>query len=168
MDAGRPEQVESQDRLRQKSIPFAEGELGVDGAEDGDKVVLEGANGTFCRIGTVFFGWNALELDLILQEGILEVLGAFVVKDVKIWGMTLMDESLVSFFPGFADTGRFAIGNGDSMDGVGVLMVQNKNVIVPTAGGHREAAGLVRVGLQVLLIVKKDDRDAMRSRFKGR
>jgi hypothetical protein len=166
MDAGRPEEVESQDRLREKTIPFAEWELGVDSAENRNKMVFEGANSTFSSIGTMFFGGDSLILDLILHEGILEVLRAFVVQDVEVWGMALVHKSLVGLFPGVADTGGFAIRNGDSMNGICVLMVKDKDIVVSTAGWNGEATGLIGVGLQVLLIVKEYDRNLMRSRFK--
>jgi hypothetical protein len=143
--------------LREETIPFAERELGVNSAEDGDKMVFEGANSTFSRIGTVFFGGDSLILDLVLQESIFEVLRAFIVQDMEVGGMALMHEDLVGLFPGIADTGGFAIRNGHSMDGICVLMVKDKNVVVATAGGNRETTSLVRVGLQVLLIVKEHD-----------
>jgi hypothetical protein len=157
MDPGRPEQVEGQSRLREETIPFAERELGVNGAEDGDKMVFEGANGTFSSIGTVFFGWDSLILDLVLHESILEVLRAFIVQDMEVGGMTLMHKNLVGLFPGITDTGGFAIRNGHSMDGICVLMVKDKDIVVATAGGNGEATGLIGVGLQVLLIVKDHD-----------
>ncbi len=66
-------------------------------------------------------------------------------------------------FPGIADTGRFAIGNGNCMDGVGVLVVKYKDVVVATAGRDRETTGLIGVGLQMLLVVEDYDRHLMRT-----
>ena len=130
-------------------------------------MVFESADGTFSSIGTVFFRWDSLILDLVLHEGILEVLRAFVVQDVEVGGMSLMHKDLVGLFPGIANTGGFAIGNSNSMDGVRVLVVKDKDVVVAAAGGNGEATGLIRVRLQVLLIVKEHDGDSVRAGFKG-
>ena len=120
-------------------------------------MVFESADGTFGSIGTVFFRWDSLVLDLVFHEGILEVLRAFVVQDVEVGGMSLVHKDFVGLFPGVPDTGGFAIGNGNSMDGVGVLVVKYEDVVVSAAGGHGETTGLIGVGLQVLLIVKEQD-----------
>ena len=74
MDARRTEEIEGQCRLRKETIPFSERELGVNGAKNGHKMVFERPNGTFGGIDAMFFGRNTLELDLVLGEGILEVL----------------------------------------------------------------------------------------------
>ncbi len=71
--------------------------------------------------------------------------------------MSLVHKDLVGLFPGVSDTGGFAIGNSNSMDGVGVLVVKYEDVVVSTAGGNGETTGLIGVGLQVLLIVKEHD-----------
>jgi hypothetical protein len=120
-------------------------------------VVFESADGAFGSISTVFFRWDSLVPDLVFHEGILEVLRAFVVQDMEVRGVSLVHKDLVGLFPGIADTGGFAIGNGDSMDGISILMVKDKDVVVSTAGGNGEATGLIGVGLQVLLIVKEHD-----------
>jgi hypothetical protein len=77
--------------------------------------------------------------------------------------MSLFHKDLVSLFPGMADTGGFAIGNGNGMDGVSVLMVEDKNVVVATAGRYWETTGLVGVGLQMMLVVKEYDGNFMRT-----
>mgnify|MGYP000893276613 CR=1 FL=1 len=77
--------------------------------------------------------------------------------------MALVHKELVGFFPGIADTGGFAIGDGNGVDRIGVLMVEDKNVVVTTAGRYRETTGLVRVGLQMMLVVKEYDGNFMRT-----
>lgn len=79
MDARRTKEIEGQDRLREETIPFGERKLGINGAKDRNKVILECPNGTFGGVGTVFFGWDALEMDQVFGEGVLEVLGTLVV-----------------------------------------------------------------------------------------
>ena len=82
MDARRTKEVEGQDCLRKETIPFSEREFGVDSAENGNKVVLKSAYGTFSGVDTMFFRGNTLELDFVFGEGILEILGTLVVKNV--------------------------------------------------------------------------------------
>ena len=42
-------------------------------------MVFESANGPFSGVGTVFFGGDTLEVDVVLLKGILEGLRAFIV-----------------------------------------------------------------------------------------
>ena len=68
--------------MREEAVPFGQGKLRVNGAKNGDKMILESADGTFGGVGAVFFWWNALKLDIVFLERVFEILGAFVVKDV--------------------------------------------------------------------------------------
>ena len=45
--------------MREKTVPFSERELGVDRAEDGNKVIFECANDTFSGVDVVSFGGHA-------------------------------------------------------------------------------------------------------------
>ena len=92
MNARRATKIECERRLRKKSVPFSEWELGMDGAKDRDKMIFERPNGAFGSIDAMFFRRYPLELDAILGESIFQILGAFVVKNVEIGWMTLMDE----------------------------------------------------------------------------
>ena len=82
VDTRRTEEIECQRRLREKTVPFSKRELGVNRAEDGNKVIFKGANGTLGGVDAMFFGRDTLELDFVLGESILEILRAFVVEDV--------------------------------------------------------------------------------------
>ena len=55
-------------------------------------MIFERSNGAFGSIDAMFFLRYPLELDAILGESIFQILGAFVVKNVEIGWMTLMDE----------------------------------------------------------------------------
>jgi hypothetical protein len=44
-------------------------------------MIFEGPDGAFGGVDSVFFRRDPLEADLVAEEGIFEVLGAFVVKD---------------------------------------------------------------------------------------
>jgi len=43
----------------------------------------------------MFVWWDPLEPDLVAEERVFEVLGAFVVEDVEFGGMTVVDQHLV-------------------------------------------------------------------------
>ena len=133
MNTRRSEKIERQRGLWKKSIPFAEWEFGVNGTENRDEMILEGANCTLSRVGSMFFGGNTLILDLILSKGVFEILGTFVVKDVKIGWVTLVQEDAMGLLPCIANTGGFAIWNGHGMDGICVLVVENKNIVIAAA-----------------------------------
>jgi len=131
-------------------------------------VILEGPNGTFGGVDSVFFRRDPLEAYLVAEEGIFEVLGAFVVKDVEFGSMTLVDEHLVGGFPSVADGGGFAVGNGDGVDRVCVLVVQHEHVIVATAGGNRKTAGLIGEGFQGRLVVVEHGAELVGAGLRGR
>jgi hypothetical protein len=93
----------------------------------------------------MFFWRNTLELDVIIGKSIFPILGAFVVQDVQIARMTLTSEQQVRLFPGVANASSFVIWDGNRVDGICVLVVQNKEVVVAATGRDREATRLVRV-----------------------
>ena len=124
-------------------------------------MILERPDGAFSRVDTVFFRGNTLELDLILRESIFEILGTFVVKNMQIGGMAMAQKQLVSGLPSIADAGGLPIRNGDSVNGVSVLVVENKNIIVTTTGRDVEATSLVGIGLEKRLVGKEHDGNLM-------
>ena len=133
MNAAGAEKVQSKDGLWEKAIPFAEGKVGIDSAEDRNQVILESTDSSFGGIGTMFLGWHALKGDIVFLEGIFESLRTFVVKNVELGSMTSGEETFVGRFPGIADASGLAIGNGNGVNRIGVMVIKNKNVIVATA-----------------------------------
>jgi hypothetical protein len=53
--------------------------MGINGAECGDKMIFEGANGTFGGVDTVLLRGYTLENDAVLDESVFESLRAFIV-----------------------------------------------------------------------------------------
>jgi len=131
-------------------------------------VILEGSDSAFGGVDSVFFRWDPLEAYLVAEEGVFEVLGALVVKDVEFGSVTPVDEHLVGGFPSVADGGGFAVGNGDGVDRVCILVVQHENVIVATAGGNRKAAGLIGEGFQDRLVVEEHGAELVGAVIRGR
>ena len=69
--------------------------------------------------------------------------------------MSLKTKFFIDRFPGISNAGCFSVGKCNCVDGVGVLVVEDKDVVIATAGGDRELAGLIRIGLQDFLVWKK-------------
>ena len=92
MNPRRAQQIERDDRLGDESVPFTEREVRVTVAENRNEMILEGPDGPFSSIHTMFLGGDFLEGDLILGECLFEQGRAFVVQDMKIGRMTLTDE----------------------------------------------------------------------------
>ena len=80
----------------------------------------------------------------------------------------MVDEQFVGVLPCIADAFGFAIGDGDGVDGVGILMIEDKEIIFATAGGDVEMTSLIRIGLQKRLIVEKHDSNLMGARLELR
>ena len=109
----------------------------------------------------MFFWGNTLKLDFILRECIFEILGTCVVENMQIRGMTLAHKQLVSGLPSLADTGGLPIRNSDGVNGVIVLVVEYKNVIVTATGRDVEATSLIGIGLEKRLVGKEYDGNLM-------
>ena len=58
-----------------------------------------------------------------------------------------MDKQCVGLFPCIANAGGFAVGNGDGMDGIRVLVIEHENIVIALTGGDMETTCLVRIGL---------------------
>ena len=78
----------------------------------------------------------------------------------------MLHKHFVGGFPGVADAGGLAIGESDGMDGVGVLVVQNKDVMVATAGRDWEFSCLIRVGFEECLLWDQRSTNLMQAGFK--
>ncbi len=80
----------------------------------------------------------------------------------------MVHQHFVSMFPRIAYAGSFAIENGNGVDGIGVLMVENKDVVIATTGGDVKTTGLIRVGFQQSVIGQEHDSKLMGTRRKRR
>jgi len=69
--------------LRIHEVPSISREVGCRSGEDGEKVVLEGANGPLCRIASVYIRWYQLERTVVGCDRSLECATDFVVKNVQ-------------------------------------------------------------------------------------
>ena len=114
----------------------------------------------------MFFRGNTPELDVILGESILEVLRTFVVEDVEVGRVVVVHEEFVCLFPYIANARSLAIGSGNGVNRIDVLMIEDKNIIIPTTGGVVEMiSSLIGVGLQERLIVEEQNNNLMGGRY---
>jgi hypothetical protein len=79
-------------------------------------MIFERPNGSFCCISAMLFQRHSLKSDVIFCKSILEFLRAFVVENVKLGRMALLDKLLVNGFPSFTDASGLTIGNGNCMN----------------------------------------------------
>lgn len=100
----------------------------------------------------MFFGRDTLKRNLVGDECILALLGAFVVKDAELDWVTLETNLFVERFTCISNARCFAVGESRGVDRIGVLLVEDEDVVVSSAGGNRKLACLVRVGFEDFLL----------------
>jgi hypothetical protein len=65
------QKIECEQSLQEETIAFTMGICGANGAEDGDEMVFQSADSSFCCVDSVFVGQGTLRLACISDEGIL-------------------------------------------------------------------------------------------------
>ena len=96
------------------------------------------------------FRSDALKGDVILLKGVFQILGAFVVENVETGGMSLGCKCFVRRFPGLSNAGSLAIGYGDGVNSIRIVMIQYKNLMIAVARGNGEATCLIGVRFEEL------------------
>ena len=100
-------------------------------------MVFECTNGTFSGVDTVFMGRNALKVDAIFEKSVLEILGALVIENMEVGRVSMVEKKFVGVFLSVANAGTLTIGNGHSMDGVSILVVQDDEDIASSYPGSK-------------------------------
>ena len=57
----------------------------------------------------------------------------------------MANKKFVHTFPGGADAGSFYIGDRSGVTGIGIIIVENKNVVIAETGDRRELSSLAGV-----------------------
>ena len=57
----------------------------------------------------------------------------------------MANNKFVCTFPGGADAGSFSIGDRSGVNGIGIIIVENKNVVIAATGDRWELSSLVGV-----------------------
>ena len=126
MDTGRPKEIECKSGLGKKTVPFGEWETSVKSEECSDEMILKGAYSSFGCVDSVFMWGHPLETNLVFQERVFQILGTFVVQNMECGCVTMIAKEFEGVFPGSADTGAGSILDGDSVNRVRILMVQDE------------------------------------------
>jgi hypothetical protein len=100
-----------------------DGKIGVSAAETGKKMVLEGANGPFGRVGAVDSGGDELVVDVLFDEEFLEDGRAFVVEALQLRTKTGSYQCVVYDFESLEDLGSTLGGHGLRVDAVAIVII---------------------------------------------
>ena len=128
--AGRAEQVESEHCLGVEAVQFLGGEVRVAIGESSANMIFECADCTFVGVAAVCIWGYKLEVDVVLEEGFLHGAGALVVKDVESGGCTVLLEVFMTRLPGFSDLQGLPVLEKLGVDGVGVVVVEDEDILV--------------------------------------
>ena len=93
-------------------------------------MILECVDHTFGSISGVGIWRDKLEVDVELAEGFLHGTGALVVEDVESGGCTVLLEVFIARLPGFSDLHDLPVLEKLGVDGVGVVVVEDKDILV--------------------------------------
>ena len=91
------------------------------------------------------YGGAKLEVNIVFAEGFLNGTGAFVVKDLDSRSRTVLLMMFVARFPVCGDLQGLPVLQKVGVDGVGVVVVEDKYILVFAGIEYREAACLVRL-----------------------
>ncbi len=131
--------------LWHEQIPFGEREFGVAKSETRTEMVLPGLDSTFGRVAAMAVWRNALEVNVVLLEGLLELVRALVVKNVERRGVAVGLKAGVQSCPGGSKLAGLAGFEWFGENRITVIIVEYHNIIVASRGLDGEFSGLVRV-----------------------
>ena len=94
-------------------------------------MIIECADHTFGGVAVVGIRGNKLEANFVLEEVFLCGMGALVFKDVEIGGCTVLLEVFMECRPGCSDIQGLSVLEKLGVDGVGVVVVEDEDVLVP-------------------------------------
>lgn len=134
VDAGAAEEIEGQDALRKESVPQVEREICVGGAQRGDQMIFERADGALGGVASMNSGWDELEVDGFVFHELFHLVGALVVEALDFGLKACLDEAGMDEFVGSEDGGSCPVWHGFCVDGIAVVVVEDEDVIVAGAG----------------------------------
>ena len=124
-----------------------EWESGRQAAESSNEVVFECSDGSFCCSLAVDARWDELVVNTDVGHVVFYDGGAFVVKALELRSETSFGQDCHQYLVCFEDGEGCPGWHGFSVYDVGIVIVENKYVVVAEAGRADEAAGLVSVDL---------------------
>ena len=112
-------------------VPFLGGKVGVVRGKSGAKKIFECADHTFGGIEAVGVRGDKLEINVVLAEGFLHGVRSLIVKDVESGGCTVLFEIFMARCPICSDLQGLSVFEKLGVDGVGVLVVEDEDLLVP-------------------------------------
>ena len=140
---GGPEEVKCEFRLGQQQIPAVAGERRWETVQNGEDVVLEGANGTFCCITAMDTRWHKLECAVIVCDGLAEGGTGFVIHGVQVGGLVGKLKARVDGVIGSNAVHISFGGKGLYQNGIAGAVQGDHEVLVATAEARVEAPGVI-------------------------
>ena len=124
-------------------VPEMEGKVWVAGAKAGNKMVFEGADSTFGCVAAMHVGRSELIVDALLLKKLLEDGGALVIESGQARLKAGSLEAAEYVGVRCEDGGSRSIFHGHGVDGIAIVVVEDKNIFVAVAGRQLELASLV-------------------------
>ena len=140
-----PHQIEGEFGLLDQQVEHVEWEIGVDGTQRGDEMVLEGADGSLCLVASVVAWWYVLYSNAwrVLAAVSVEKLGPFVVHALVGRGNAMGLEEVRAAGVGFDEVGGASRGHRFGVDIVSTY--HDHDVLFPARAGDLESTGEVCV-----------------------
>ena len=114
------------------TVLFLGGKVGVARGESGAKMIFECADRTLGGVAAVGVRGDNPEINVVLAESFLHGVGSLVVEDVESGCCTVLFEVFMEIHPGCSDLQGLLVLLKLGMDGVGVVVVDNEDVLVTT------------------------------------
>ena len=113
-----------------ETVPLLGGEVGFVRGDSSAKIIFECADCTFGGVAAVVIWGDKLEVDVLLVEGFLHGTGALVVEDVESGGCNVLLELFMALLIGFSDLQGFTVLEKLGLDGVGVVFVEEEDILI--------------------------------------
>lgn len=104
-------------------------------------MIFEGADGSFSCVAAMQVGWCQLEVNIICMEELAEEGGSFIIQSLELWFEATGNEKGVYFLEGSDDGLCGSILDGLSKDGIAIVVINNKKIVVATGGGNEKFSG---------------------------
>ena len=122
-------------------------EILVHTAESSNEMILEGLDGTFCRVSTMDARWNELKIHVFFVHEVFQKSRAFVVQSLESLSESCLDESRMDGFVCGENVLGVSCIHGLSKDMITVVVVQHQDVVVSMTGRDWKATSLIAVNL---------------------
>ena len=125
------EEGESDHGLVNETILFLGGKVRIVRSEFGAKTIFECVNHTFCGIAEGGVQGDKLKVNVVFGERFLHGVGALIVEDVDSGVYTVLFEVFVARRPGCSDIQGLSVLENLGVDGVGVEVVEDEDLLIP-------------------------------------